>query len=226
MPTAPGCLISNPPPTPIIAPQQSPRTANPNVVPANPNVVPAPTRIQHVHFVPVQRGGLHNRICISQEAITFLTKCAWENFPDICTLTKLKTKSVPSCLGFMQVVMTMIHPKTGKSISSYKRLMHNTATSEVWQTAFGKDFGGMAQGDNETGQKGTNSIFIMTHNEVKRIPKNQTVMYARVVVNFHPQKADPHCIQITAGGNLINCPGELSTRMVDLTSSKLMWNTV
>ncbi len=72
--------------------------------------------------------------------------------------------------------------------------MHNPATSKVWQTAFGKDFGGMAQGDNKTGQKGTNSIFVMTHNEIKRIPPNRTVTYARVVVDFRPQKADPHRI--------------------------------
>ena len=32
--------------------------------------------------------------------------------------------------------------------------------------AFGKDFGGMAQGDNKTGQKGTNSVFVMTHTEI------------------------------------------------------------
>jgi hypothetical protein len=41
--------------------------------------------------------------------------------------------------------------------------MHNPATSEVWQTAFCKDFGGMAQGNDITGQKDTNSIFVMTH---------------------------------------------------------------
>jgi hypothetical protein len=104
--------------------------------------------------------------------------------------------------------------------------MHNPVTSEVWQTAFGKDFGGMAQGNNKMGQKGTNSIFVMTHNEVKRIPKNQTVTYACVVVDFCPQKTGPHHIQITAGGNLINYHGKLSTHTADLTTSKLMWNSV
>jgi hypothetical protein len=48
----------------------------------------------------------------------------------------------------------------------------------------------------------------------------------RVVIDFHPQKADPHRIQITAGGNLINYPGKLSTLTADLTTSKLMWNSV
>jgi hypothetical protein len=120
----------------------------------------------------------------------------------------------------------MVHPTTGKSISSYKLLMHDPAMSEVWQTKFRKDFGRMAQGDDKTGQKGTNSIFIMTHDEIKLIPRYQTVTYARVIVHFHPQKDDPHRIRITAGGNLINYPGKLSTRMANLTTSKLMWNSV
>ncbi len=60
----------------------------------------------------------------------------------------------------------MVNPVTGKTISSYKKLMHNPATAEVWQMAFGKDFGSMAQGDNKTGQKGTNAMFVMTHDEI------------------------------------------------------------
>jgi hypothetical protein len=120
----------------------------------------------------------------------------------------------------------MVHPTTGDTLSSYKQLMHNPATAKIWQTAFGKDFGGMAQSNLETGQKGTSLIFVMMHAEIQNIPKNQTVTYARVVVNFCPQKADPHRIRITARGNLINHPRELSTRMADLTTSKLMWNSV
>ncbi len=52
--------------------------------------------------------------------------------------------------------MLMVHTTTEETISSYKQLMHDTDTAETWQTAFGKDFGGMAQGDKKTGHKGTN----------------------------------------------------------------------
>jgi hypothetical protein len=69
--------------------------------------------------------------------------------------------------------------------------MHNPATSKMWQTAFGKDFGGMVQGNNKTGQKGANSIFVMTHDKITGILKNQTFTYAQVVVNFCPQKSGP-----------------------------------
>ncbi len=39
--------------------------------------------------------------------------------------------------------------------------MNDPAVAETWQTAFGKDFGGMLQGDNKTGQKGMNAMFVM-----------------------------------------------------------------
>ena len=68
--------------------------------------------------------------------------------------------------NFAHFASPMVHPTTGETISSYKRLMNDPETAEVWQTAFGKDFGGMAQGDNKTGQKGTNSVFVMTNNEI------------------------------------------------------------
>jgi hypothetical protein len=61
----------------------------------------------------------------------------------------------------------MVHPVMGRTISSYKKLMHDPATAEVWQTAFGKDFGGMAQGCNKTKQKGTNAMFVMNHDEIR-----------------------------------------------------------
>jgi hypothetical protein len=76
------------------------------------------------------------------------------------------------------------------------------------------------------GKKVLTLFFVMTHDEILLIPADQTITYARVVVDFFPQKLDPHQIQIMAGGNLINYPGELTTRTVDLTTSKLMWNSV
>jgi hypothetical protein len=62
----------------------------------------------------------------------------------------------------------------------------------------------------------------MMHAEIQGIPKDQTVTYARVVVDYRPQKAYPHCIHITAGGNLINYPGKLLPCTANLTTSKLM----
>jgi hypothetical protein len=151
----------------------------------------------------------------------------WAKSPDLYTPAKLRPNyGTTFTFDFQQVATLMVHSTTGETISSYKQLMHDPDTAEIWQTAFGKDFGGMAQGDKKTGQKGTNSIFVMTHNEIKLILRTQTITYARVVVVFRPQKADLHRIRITAGGNLITYPVELSTRTANLTTSKLMWNSV
>jgi hypothetical protein len=121
----------------------------------------------------------------------------------------------------------MVHPVTGKTISSYKKLMHDPATAETWKTAFGKDFGGMAQGDNKTGQKGTNAMFVMTHKEIAHAySKKKFSTFANPVVDYRPQKDDPNRIRITAMGNLINYDGELSVRTADINTAKLHWNSV
>ena len=71
--------------------------------------------------------------------------------------------------------------------------MHDPATVEVWQTAFGKDFWGMAQGHDKTGQKGSNSIFVMMHAKIKQAYADKvTFTYAKIVVNFRIQKEDPY----------------------------------
>jgi hypothetical protein len=121
----------------------------------------------------------------------------------------------------------MVHPVTSCTISSYKKLMHNPATAEVWQTAFGKDFGGMMHGCNKTGQKGTNAMFIMTNGKIMHaLATKKFFTYANPVVDYRPQKDDPHRIRITAGGKLIDYNGDASVRMANLDTAKLHWNSV
>jgi hypothetical protein len=87
----------------------------------------------------------------------------------------------------------MIHPTTEEIISSYNRLMNDPAIAKVWQTTFCKEFGGMAQGDRKTGQKGTNLVFVMTHKEIDIvIAAGHKWTYAQIVVDHRPQKEDPN----------------------------------
>ena len=89
----------------------------------------------------------------------------------------------------------MVHPVTGATITSYKKLINNPAMAKVWQTAFGRDFGRMAQGDNKTGQKGTNVLFLMTHNKIAlTLAVNKRFNYGNSVIDYRPQKEFPHCI--------------------------------
>jgi hypothetical protein len=98
----------------------------------------------------------------------------------------------------------MVHPITREHITSYRKLMLDPAMSEVWMTAFGKDFRGMCQGKDKTSTKGKDAIFVMDPKDIPGIPKNQPPTYAKVVVAYRPQKNNPYQVRITAGGNLNN----------------------
>jgi len=50
--------------------------------------------------------------------------------------------------------------------------------------------------------------------------------YANPVIDYRPQKEDPHRIHIMAGGNLINYEGNASVRTADIDTAKLHWNGV
>jgi hypothetical protein len=103
--------------------------------------------------------------------------------------------------------------------------MHDPATAEIWQTAFGKDFEGIAQGDNKTGQKGTNAMFGMTHEEIQQVLQDgKKITYSKPEVDHRPQKEDTYWIQITAGGNLINYDEDLLVPTA--VTAKLHWNSV
>ncbi len=116
--------------------------------------------------------------------------------------------------NFAHFALPMVHPTTRDTISSYKRLMNDPETANVWQTAFGKNFGGMAQGDDKTGQKGTNSVFVMTRKEIDSAKAaGHTWTFARIVVDYQPQKEDPNRIRIPVGGSLIIYKGNTLTQM-------------
>jgi hypothetical protein len=109
-------------------------------------------------------GGAQQQI-VTQHAINLLTLREQASFSTIHTPRALM-KHAKMRVNMEHYANPMVHPVTGRTISSYKKLMHDPATAKVWQTAFGKDFGGMAQGCNKTGQKGTNAMFVMTHDKI------------------------------------------------------------
>jgi hypothetical protein len=121
----------------------------------------------------------------------------------------------------------VIHPVTGATITRYQKLVKDPLLRDIWTTAFGKEFGNLAQGDKHTDTQGTNSIFILSHaGAINNIPSDRVVTYANIVINYRPQKSDPNRVRITAGGNLIDYPGELTTQTADLSTAKILWNSV
>ena len=115
----------------------------------------------------------------------------------------------------------VIHPITGETITKYKKIAADPVTQAIWTTAFGKEWVNLTQGDKKTRTKGTDSLIVLNHEEIRNIPTDRTVTYANLVVDYRPQKEYPNRVRITAGGNLINYPGELTTRTADLTTPKI-----
>lgn len=69
-----------------------------------------------------------------------------------------------------------------------------------------------------------NTIHWISHDEIKTTPQDRTVTYARIVVNYRPQKVDPSRVCITFGSNLITNPGELTTHTAKMTFTKVLWS--
>ena len=70
------------------------------------------------------------------------------------------------------------------------------------------------------------ALHVLNLEQIRNIPADRVVTYARIVLDFRPQKKDPNRVRITAGGNLIAYPDELTTRTANLTCSKILWNSV
>jgi hypothetical protein len=106
---------------------------------------------------------------VTQQAINVLTIHEEVSLDTMYTLQATINKQAKVLLKIIEhFASLMVHPMMRETISSYKNLMNNPATAEIWQTAFEKDFGGMVQGDNKTGKKGTNAMFVMTHDKIKK----------------------------------------------------------
>jgi hypothetical protein len=106
-----------------------------------PGIMSAP--ISPATYTSIQSGA-RQRI-ETQRAINALTCTEQENVNLTFTpkvLLPSVVKNAPSQIKHF--ALPMMHPVTGDTISSYKILMNDPAMAEIWQTAFGKDFGGMA----------------------------------------------------------------------------------
>jgi hypothetical protein len=95
---------------------------------------------------------------------------------------------------------------------------------ELWGKSYSKELGRLAQGMSKV-SKGTNTIVFICR---KDIPHNckWDVTYARVCVNYRPEKEDPNRTRVTVGGNLLHYPGDCGTLTVDMITIKLHLNSI
>ena len=64
----------------------------------------------------------------------------------------------------------VVHPITKETITKYEKLANDPITQEVWTKATTKELGLLAQSFD--GKKVPETIFFMSHDEIKRIPRD------------------------------------------------------
>jgi hypothetical protein len=103
------------------------------------------------------------------------------------------------------------------------KLMDDPALKGLWVPAMSKakELHCIAQGK-ESVKVGTNTIFYLTHDEIRHIPKKFTVTYARTVIQHRPQKDNPNQVCITVHSNIIDYLYKLITCTAGIVSAKTM----
>ena len=100
------------------------------------------------------------------------------------------------------------------------RELSQCSEGPIWQASNADEIGRLAQGFGAI--KGNTIYFI----HPSSIPKDCKVTYLRVVSAMRPEKANPHRIRWTVGGDKIDYPFDVSTKTADLTTAKLLFNSV
>ena len=70
---------------------------------------------------------------------------------------------------------------------------------------------------------GTETLVPIEH---KDVPKGQTAVYAKIVVDIRPQKKETHRVRLVVGNDPVDYPYKVSTKTVDLDTTKMFLNLV
>ena len=172
----------------------------------------------------------NSAINCTQEALYHVLGSGLENSSAIHTPANMQNGlTLNTNIDLAEVCNGVVDPDTNETLTNYSKVIQCPALRAVWLKAMCKELGNISQGysdGDKINEKGTNTVRFLTHEEIKAIPKDRVITYARIVVDYRLQKDDPNRVRITVGGNLIDYPGELTTRTADLTTTKLMWNSV
>jgi hypothetical protein len=129
-----------------------------------------------------------------------------------------------SCWQFSwEILNDVLNTDTG-ALMEMCHLFINPKYKELWGKSYTIKLGRLAQGI--TGiSNGTNTIVFIRQDNVP-IDQRKDIMYGRVCVNYHPEKADPNCTCLTVGGNRITYPRDCGTPTVDMVTVKINLNSV
>jgi len=128
---------------------------------------------------------------ISRQALYHVINLAF-NVPPTYTIPRALLESPDRfwhIIDIEEVCNGVVHPITKETITKYPELMHDPLLKKLWVPAMSKELHCLAQGK-EGVTSGTHTIFFLSHNEIKCIPKDRIITYARIVIDHRPQKDD------------------------------------
>ena len=130
-------------------------------------------------------------------------------------------KAQSAAPGAVHCINAVLDAATGKLLE-YRDLLKGP-DRDKWYNGCSKEFARLCNGREADDTKGTNTIFFIKPGD---LPEGKKPTYLRICANYRPQKEDPYRVRFTVGGNLIDYPGETYTPTADLTTAKLLLNSV
>jgi hypothetical protein len=116
---------------------------------------------------------------------------------------------------------SVLDPLSGQSLE-YSQLSQGP-TKDKWIHGFANESGRLAQGVGTCMPTGMETIHFIWRDQV---PADRKVTYGRIVATICPQKSETHHVRLTVGSNLIHYPGDVSTPTADMTTAKILFNSV
>lgn len=130
---------------------------------------------------------------------------------------------IPYSLRPKNTINAVIDESSGTPME-YKNLINTPNKSTLWIKSFCNELGRLAQGFDKD-IEGTNTLHFVPYSTIPKERKHD-ITYGRIVVSERPNKPEVHRTRLTVGGNLINYPDPVTTPTADITTVKLLINSV
>ena len=114
-----------------------------------------------------------------------------------------------------------INPDTGL-IAEHAELL-KCSDGHHWHASTADEFGRLMKGHGPDMKSGTETMFFI---HPSQIPRGKKPTYLRVVCAYRPEKSNPYRVRFTCGGDRVEYAGDVSTKTADLTTVKILLNSV
>ena len=103
----------------------------------------------------------------------------------------------------------LIYDADTEDYLNYRQLMRDPKHKEIWARSSANEFGRLTQGLKDGRVKGTNMMRYITKNQIPK-DRRKDVTYASFTCDYRPNKAETHRTRLTAGGDRINYPDDVT----------------